>query len=304
MHPQPLFTIFGRGIYPYGICFAVGIILCFAFLFFAMKRNKFNDYSMDAIIVIGVVSTMFGLLCAALLQALYNYIENPSAGFRFGSGITFMGGLVGGVLFYLGVWNLYVYVVRPKTNIAFFKKQMNAGLTDALPFIPIGITIAHAFGRFGCFWAGCCYGNPTDAWYGLPCAAGHSGNYVPTQLFEMFFLIALSAVMAYLYFKYKFNYNFAVYGIAYGIWRFILEFYRSDDRGAFLGSALTPSQFWSIIAVLAGVGYIFLQKYILSDKMKHPIQHADDNSNDNKDDGQNGQTETDETAETEQSAYD
>ena len=35
-------------------------------------------------------------------------------------------------------------------------------------FIPIGIAIAHAFGRFGCFWGGCCYGQPA-AW-GLPCS--------------------------------------------------------------------------------------------------------------------------------------
>ena len=270
MHPEPLFKIFGQGVYLYGLCIAIGIIGCFGFLYFAMWKNKFSETSLDAVLFIGAFATAFGFFVAALFQATYNYIENPSKGFDLGGGITFIGGLIGGVLGFIGVWNLYVYVLRPRTNVKWLKGEMNAGLCDALPFIPIGITIAHALGRFGCFWAGCCYGLRTDAWYGLPCAGYHSGNYVPMQLFEMFFLIALTAAMAILYFKFKFNYNFALYPIAYGIWRFIVEFYRGDDRGEFIGKALSPSQIWSIVMVLAGIGFIFVQKYYFSKFMKHP----------------------------------
>lgn len=269
MHPQPLFYIFGQGVYLYGLCMAIGIIGCFGFLVFTMWKQKFNEISTDAIIFIGIFGTGFGLFSAMLFQSVYNYIADPDAGFKLG-GMTFIGGLIGGVVSFLAVWNLYMYVVRPRTKIKWLNAEMNATLTDALPFIPIAITIAHAFGRFGCFWAGCCYGLKTDAWYGLPCAASHSGNYIPTQLFEMFFLIALGVAMAILYFKFKFNYNFAVYAIAYGIWRFIIEYIRADERGQFLGTALSPSQFWSIVMVLLGVGYVFLQKYCLSKLMKHP----------------------------------
>ena len=151
---------------------------------------------------------------------------------------------------------------------------MNATLSDALPFIPIGICIAHAFGRLGCFFGGCCYGLPTDSWVGLACSAPngvHSDQLViPTQLFEMFFLLILAAVMAFLYFKYNFNYNFALYLFAYGVWRFFIEFIRGDARGEFIGSALSPSQIWSIVMAAAGVGYVFLQKYVFSKFMKHP----------------------------------
>lgn len=269
MHPDPIFKIFGYGVYLYGLCIALGLIGCFGFLYFAMWKNKFSEASTDAVLFIGVFATAFGFFVAALFQATYNYIANPAAGFDLGKGITFIGGLIGGVLGFVGVWNLYVYVIRPRTKIKWLKAEMNAGLCDALPFIPIGITIAHALGRFGCFWAGCCYGMPTDAWYGLPCAAYRPGNYVPMQLFEMIFLILLTVVMAVLYFKFKFNYNFAVYAIAYGIWRFIVEFYRGDERGEFIG-ALSPSQFWCIFMVLAGIGYIFVQMFFFSKFMKHP----------------------------------
>lgn len=269
MHPEPLFYIFGQGVYLYGICMALGLIGCFAFLVFTMWKRKFNEISTDSIIFIGIFGTAFGLFSAMLFQSVYNYIADPEAGFKLG-GMTFIGGLIGGVLSFVGVWNLYMYVVRPRTKIKWLAKEMNATLSDALPFIPIAITIAHAFGRFGCFWAGCCYGLKTDAWYGLPCAGYHSGNYIPTQLFEMFFLIALGIAMAILYFKFGFDYNFAVYAIAYGIWRFIIEYFRADERGQFLGTALSPSQFWSIIMVLAGIGYVFAQRYFFSKLMLHP----------------------------------
>lgn len=264
MHPEALFYIFGRGIYAYGICMAVGIIACFAFLMFTMKIKKFNETSSDAVLLIGVFGTGFGLLSAMIFQGVYHLIKYGSFNMK---SMTFIGGLIGGVVSFLGVWNLYMYVVRPRTKIKWLKAEMNATLTDALPFIPIGITIAHAFGRMGCFFAGCCYGK--EAEWGLPCANGTVNNVIPIQLFEMCFLIALSGIMALLYFKYKFNYNFALYPIAYGIWRFIIEFFRGDERGKFIGN-ISPSQFWSIWMVIIGVGYIFAQYYFFSKLMKHP----------------------------------
>lgn len=279
MHPQPIFKIFGNPVYLYGICMAIGIVCCFVFLYIAMHLKKFNEASLDSVLFIGIFGTGFGIFSAALFQATYNYIASPQDGFDIASGMTFIGGLIGGVISFLGVWNLYMYVVRPRTKIRFLKAEMNATLTDALPFIPIGITIAHGFGRLGCFFAGCCYGKPTDAWYGLHCAKSYNiftggiydpGAVIPTQLFEMIFLFVLAGVMAALYFRFKFNYNFALYAIAYGVWRFCLEFVRGDERGQFLGTLITPSQFWSIIMVILGVGYIFLQKYVLSKLMKHP----------------------------------
>ena len=50
------------------------------------------------------------------------------------------------------------------------------------------------------------------------------------------------------------NITMHIYLISYGIWRFILEFIRTDERGGLPG--LTPSQWTSIIFVLAGVALI------------------------------------------------
>ena len=278
MHPQPLFGIFGFSVYLYGICMALGIVCCFVFLYLAMRFLGFNEEARDKILVIGFFGTGFGIFSAMLFQSVYNYIANPSAGFKLG-GMTFIGGLIGGVASFLAVWNIYVYAIAPKAKSKLLQNNMNAGLSDALTIIPIGICIAHAFGRLGCFFGGCCYGHETDAWYGMYVAQTYYPDtntvvvgdmVVPTQLFEMLFLFALAAVLALLFFKWKFKYNFAVYAIAYGIWRFLIEFVRGDERGQFLGTALYPSQFWSIIMVILGVGYVFLQMYVLAPKMKLP----------------------------------
>ncbi len=261
-------------VYLYGICMAAGIIACFGFLMYTMWKKNFNDEATDKILLIGIFGTGFGILSAALFQGLYNYIDNPAGGFNL-SGMTFIGGLIGGVVSFLGVYWLYIYVIAPRTKIKLLQNNMNGTLTDALPFIPVGISIAHAFGRLGCFFGGCCYG--MEAEWGLYCAGSYSnGIYmqgpkvVPLQLFEMAFLVVLAVVMAVLYFKFRFNYNFGLYAIAYGVWRFGIEFARGDERGQFIGTALSPSQFWSIIMVLVGVGYFFLQYYVLAKHMKHP----------------------------------
>lgn len=271
MHPEPLFHVFGQGVYAYGICMAGGILVCFGFLLITMWYKNFNEEATDKVLLIGLFGTGFGIFAAMLFQSVYNYIDNPSAGFQLG-GMTFIGGLIGGVGSFLAVWNLYIYVIAPRAKSKLLTNNMNAGLTDALPFIPIGIALAHAFGRLGCLFAGCCYGvRATDGVWGLPCKAYSDLLYVPTQLYEMIFLFVLAAVMAVLYFELKHYYNFGVYAIAYGAWRFGLEFIRGDERGEiFPGALISPSQFWSIFMVLLGVGYIFLQIFVLSKMMKHP----------------------------------
>lgn len=270
-----LFTIFGRGVYPYGICMALGIIGCFVFLMVTMTKKGFNDEAIDKILIIGAGATAFGVFMAMVVQGIYNAIAGN--GFDLNS-MTFYGGLIGGVSSFLIVWNLYIYVIAPRAKHKLFQNHMNASLSDALPFIPIGITIAHSLGRLGCTFAGCCHGGGTDAWYGVwMYIGGVKTKVVPTQLWECIFLAVLALIMALLYFKFKFNYNFALYPIAYGIWRFIIEYVRTDERGSFIpiydiftGKYLTPSQFWSIIMVVCGIGFIFAQKYIFSKHMHHP----------------------------------
>ncbi len=264
----PLFKIGDLGIYPYGICMALGIISCFVFLYVTMTRKNFNDEAIDKMLLFGICATGFGVFMATVFQALYDYIEDPSQGYNLGSAMTFQGGLIGGVSSFLICWNLYIYVIAPRAKGKLLSNHMNASLSDAIPFVAPSITIAHAFGRLGCTFAGCCYGAETDAWYGLYMPAV-GAKVIPTQLFECIFLVLLSVIMIILYYKFNFKHNFSVYLISYGVWRFLIEFLRDDHRGEFV-AGLTPSQFWSLVMVVLGIGFIFLFKYVLQGKMKHP----------------------------------
>ena len=51
-----------------------------------------------------------------------------------------------------------------------------------------------------------------------------------------------------------------VYLIAYGVWRFVIEFFRTDARGAAL-LGLYPSQWQSIIFIAGGIA-LFIIYYV------------------------------------------
>lgn len=64
--------------------------------------------------------------------------------------------------------------------------------------------------------------------------------------------------------KRDFKYNMPLYLITYGIFRFLIEFIRGDERGSFIG-VLTPSQFWSVVMIITGICVFFvMQKNIRS----------------------------------------
>ncbi len=229
----------------YGIMIGVGILACFGILFHFGKKKKIEEGFIDFIFYLGIAAIALGFGAAALFQATYNYIENPAAGFKF-KGITFIGGLIGGIITFLVGYFL-------------FRKKFKTRLVDIISFCPSCILIAHAFGRVGCFFAGCCYGKPTDSFLGVQFPDLPTKVH-PTQLYEAVFLFALFAVCYLLYWKKNFKHNLSLYLIAYGVFRFLIEYLRGDDRGQLLG-IISPSQFWSICMVIGGIVVYFLLEW-------------------------------------------
>ena len=257
MLPDPIFL----NVHMYGVMIAVGLLGAFGVLALYAKHSGMHEKFFDFIFYTTVASIAIGFGSAAFFQALYDYIENPAGGFSFGGGITFIGGLIGGAGFFL-----VVYVI--------LRKRLKGRLIDILSMAPCAITVAHAFGRVGCFFAGCCYGKPTDSVLGVQFP--HLAYKVhPTQLYEAVFLFVLFAVCAALLFKWRFRYNMTVYLIAYGIFRFVLEFWRGDHRGELL-SFISPSQFWSILMVVLGVAIIPITKYALKKREAELAAQAED----------------------------
>lgn len=247
MLPDPIFL----NVYMYGVMIAIGLLCCFLCLWMLCKKFKIEEKFSDFLTYNGFVSIAIGFLFAALFQSLYNFIENPERGFKLGNGITYIGGLIGGAICFL-----IIYFI--------FKNKFNNKLSDCISIIPLSIVIAHAFGRIGCFFAGCCYGIKTNSWLGVKFPK-LPYKVLPTNLMEAIFLFLLFGIMLYLLLKKNFSYNLPLYFISYGIWRFIIEFFRGDDRGSFILS-LSPSQFWSIIMIILGITLIFYLKIIFEQK--------------------------------------
>jgi phosphatidylglycerol:prolipoprotein diacylglycerol transferase len=237
----------------YGIMIAVGILCAFLFLFWFGKYKKIEERFIDFIFYNGLASIMLGFGSAMLFQATYNYIAHPERGFNIGSGMTFIGGLIGGVVCFMGVYFI-------------FRKRYTTRLYEVVTGIPCSILVAHAFGRIGCFFAGCCYGKPTDSFLGVQ-FPDLAYKVHPTQLYEAAFLFVMFGVCLFLLVKKNFQHNLGLYLISYGVFRFLIEYVRGDERGE-LVSIVSPSQFWSIFMIVAGVGVIFLMNYLIKHNKK------------------------------------
>ena len=173
-----------------------------------------------------------------------NWLEDGIWDF-YSAGITVMGGLIGGAGTFLLLYFLIgKYYFKGKEK-GIHVKQFNITFSVA----PICICIAHAFGRIGCLMSGCCHGKYLGKSYVfggiyMKGTTNGWGYYVPTQLYEALFLFALFGVLTYLYLN-RCNILMHIYLIAYGVWRIVIEIFRTDARGAII-LGLAPSQWQSI----------------------------------------------------------
>jgi phosphatidylglycerol:prolipoprotein diacylglycerol transferase len=133
-----------------------------------------------------------------------------------------------------------------------------------------GIALGHVIGRFGCFFAGCCFGKPTSLPWAItftdPFAAANVGTPLnvplhPTQLYEAgaeFLILALLLSTERLGRRFA-GRTFWLYMLLYAVSRFVIEFFRGDERGAV--GVLSTSQFISVLlAPLAVVMLVYLAR--------------------------------------------
>ncbi len=190
-----------------------------------------------------VAAIIVGYAASIITQSVYDWIKTGD--FRLGTGMTFYGGLTGGILSFLAVYFLAGRRVCADDGLHITTLPQLADVAACC------VTFAHATGRIGCLFAGCCHGERTDAWYGIyHVNLGYKA--VPTQLFESVFLYALFAVCAVLTLRGVRRVH-TLYLVSYGVWRFVIEFFRGDDRGGSFISGLTPSQLSAILFVAVGI---------------------------------------------------
>lgn len=239
-------TLFGKDIPLYGIFFYLGIAVAAVAGIFICKKRKMP---LIELVYSGIYTFIGALLGAKLLfiaVSLKQIIEYniPLINVVKG-GFVFYGGMIGGLL---GLW--------------IYTKQFKLKMTDYMDIFATVLPLGHAFGRVGCFFAGCCYGMPYEHGYVYHTSAGATPLGIPLfpiQLVEAGVLVILFVFQVILTVKYteKKNVNTYFYLVSYPSVRFVLEFFRGDDeRGKFL--YLSTSQWISILIILATMSVIVI----------------------------------------------
>lgn len=235
-----------------------------------LKVGRLTLYSYGAMIAIGFVAASRVAGRRALRIGLDPVkIQNVAL-----AGL--IGGIGGGRLAYVALnWPIYrsdwMEILRLDHGGLVFYGGFAVGLAAVLAVIlwarmPLGRTVdllvpplvlAHAFGRIGCFLNGCCYGKPSS----VPWAVAFPGEGIPrhpTQLYEMLFLLGLFAFLKGLERRSPRPWTLLLtYGLAYGLWRFAVEFLRGDNPVVWAG--LTAFQLASVALILVS-GCLLLLK--------------------------------------------
>src|SRR3954452_10115854 len=235
--------------------YTYGVLLAAAYLFglkLAMVRAKARGLDANRVLDLGIyiiISALIGAKLLLLITDFKSFTSNPSELLTLArSGGVFYGGLI------LAVAVALVYIRRVGLPL----------WTTTDVFAP-GIALGHVVGRFGCFFAGCCWGKPTTLPWGItftdPFAAANVGTPLnqslhPTQLYEAGAELLILALLLGTEQKGKpfAGRTFWLYMLLYAVTRFVIEFFRDDPRG--MVGVLSTSQFISVILAPLAVGML------------------------------------------------
>ena len=239
MFPQ-LFHIGHFSLPTYGFLVALGVL---AGLWVGVRNSEKQGINPDDAWNFGIVVVLCGIIGAKVLYIINDwstYAANPREIFSLDTlqaGGVFSGGLL--AAFMGAAW--------------YIRKHRMPALATCDAFAP-GLALGHAFGScVGCFSAGCCFGKPTDHFWGViftnPLAYSISGTPLnvrlePTQLFESAVELVIFVILTWLFSRKKFDGQiFGLYLMLYGIARYFLEFIRDDPgRGSVFGGIMSGTQ--------------------------------------------------------------
>ena len=253
MHNE-LFSIGPITIHGYGLMIGLGVA---AALILGDYRAKKKGLNSEAIYGITFFAVVMGFLAAKILFILTKweeFLQNPKSFLSF-EGFVVYGGIIGAVI------TLYLYCKVKKLDLLLYLDLM----------VP-SVALAQAFGRGGCFLAGCCYGRETDSCLGVvftnSAYAPNGVKILPTQLIMSAGDFLLMAILLWYSRKERIKGRTAMlYLILYSLGRFAVEFLRNDNRG--MVGILSTSQFIGILTAIAGaLGYWVIMPRLAKDNLK------------------------------------
>lgn len=244
-------------IQPYGCMIALGLLAAGGMGKLFARHFFFINYC--DILLLFAYTVLFGTLGAKVAYLLVNLRNICEAQVPVRTLLDMLGR--GGFVFYGGIPFGFLGI---RLAQRLHRLDLFSTLRICIPLIPF----AHAFGRIGCCFAGCCHGiaynGPLSITYHTSLFAPNEVSLFPVQLLEAILLLALFALLTWALFRGMYLGSLCImYLGSYSILRFFLEFLRGDPlRGHFGG--LSTSQWLSILFLLsipAGLLYYTRKHY-------------------------------------------
>ena len=236
------FEIDGFDVRSYGILLVLGLLFA---MWLGRRRAQKWGIEPDAIVDAAFWGILPGIIGARITYIVLNWgyytaHTDELLSFRF-AGLTSFGGVI------FSLVGLMIFARRAKLDVlAFF---------DVLA---VPLLFAHSIGRIGCLLNGCCYGGPTDAWYGVH-VENVVGLHQPAQIFDSV-MVLVGAAFIVLYERkarpvgQSFGFTFIVWGVA----RFMYEFFRAGTHDEYLAGTASSQYLGDMPFTLAQAAAVLM----------------------------------------------
>ena len=224
----------------FGICFALGFLAAGALI--ARRLGELGK-PVDWAYEMAFAALVGGLVGSRLDYVLQNWdraSDDLLGSFFSGSGLVWLGGVVGGALGVI-LWARWRGFLEPRM------------FDLAAPALALG----YAIGRVGCQLSGDGdYGTATDMWWGMAYPEGTVSTLQevhPTPVFETLAMGLVALLLWQLRDRFRPGGLFALYLVLAGVERLLIELIRRNDD-VLLG--LTQAQLFSVAMVLGGLYWL------------------------------------------------
>ena len=237
---QPEIDIGPLTLQTFGICFALAFVAAGAVAWRRLVEwGKPGDWAYELVFV-ALVGGIVGSRLDFILEN-YDEVKDDLLGNIFtGSGLVWYGGAIGGAIA-VCLW-------------AWWRGMLNLALLD---LCAVPLAVGYALGRIGCQISGDGdYGQPWDGPWAMAYPDGTVATDTPVHPTPIYETLAMGLV-AYALWRIRDRFRagilFAMYLVAAGAERFLVEFIRRNEDVAF---GLTQAQLISVVMVLAGGTWI------------------------------------------------